>query len=629
MNPRSLSSGHLITMDSAAFATPASIGASKIGGPIRNALPKLRAKNPVRTSCVKATAAPPTPRGRSQDLVGDKPGTDKWTKRTASRAMLRAVNWNDSDFTKAIVTIAVTHTNATPCNAHMDALGKLLQASVEEGGAKAFVFGTPVIADGITMGSPGMRYSLVSRDLIADCIETMHEGYLAEGMVTLGGCDKTIPAALMGILRHNGIGVMLYGGSILPGRLDGNDMTVVSSFEAIGARGAGLIDDERLTAVEKNSCPGPGACGGMFTANTMASIIEAMGMSVPYSSSHIAVTRDNEVSPEKADDCRRSVEALMTCLDNNITSRTICTRKAFENGLTVLYALGGSTNAVLHCLALAHEADVPLTIDDFNKIAERVPLIGNFKPFGRYVMSDLQKLGGVPLVMKHLLNKGLLHGDCMTVTGKTVTENLANVPDVLPSGQDVIFPVDNPYAPAGRHILVMRGNLAPDGAVIKLSGKNLEKHEGPARVFDSEEEALDAILAGKIVKGDVLVIRYEGPRGGPGMREMLNPSAAIMGAGLGKDVALITDGRFSGGTHGIMIGHIAPEAAVGGPIALVKEGDIITLEPGKRLLSVAVDDAELERRRAEWNEKPLPGLRGVLKKYKQCVSSASLGAITH
>lgn len=579
---------------------------------------------------LRCTAAKPKiSRQRSAELVGDKPGTEKWAKRTAARAMLRAVDFSDSDFAKAIVTIAVTHTNATPCNAHMTVLGDILQDSVEKSGAKAFVFGTPVIADGITMGSSGMRYSLVSRDLIADCIETMHEGYLAEGMITLGGCDKTIPAALMGILRHDAIGVMLYGGSILPGSLDGRDMTVVSSFEAIGARGAGLIDDVQLTRVEKNSCPGAGACGGMFTANTMSSIIEAMGMAVPYSSSNVAVDRSNSVSSEKADDCRRSVEALMTCLERRITSRSICTRKAFENGLTVLYALGGSTNAVLHCLALAHEACVPLTIDDFNEIAARVPLIGNFKPFGRYVMSDLQRLGGVPLVMKHLLKAGLLHGDCMTVTGKTVAENLVGIPDLIPDGQDVVFPLDRPYAPAGRHILVMRGNLAPEGAVIKLSGKLLERHAGPARVFDSEEEALDAILAGKIIKGDVLVIRYEGPRGGPGMREMLNPSAAIMGAGLGKDVALITDGRFSGGTHGIMIGHVSPEAAVGGPIALVEEGDLITLQPGKCLLSVDIDEQEMQRRKAAWNEKPLSALRGVLRKYRQSVSSASMGAITH
>ncbi len=474
-----------------------------------------------------------------------------------------------------------------------------------------------------------MRYSLVSRDLIADCIETMHEGYLADGMVTLGGCDKTIPAALMGILRNDSIGVMLYGGSILPGSLDGKDITVVSSFEAIGARGAGKIDDDELSRIEKHSCPGSGACGGMFTANTMSSIIEAMGMSVPFSSSHIAVDRDNQISASKAQDCQRSVNALLVCMERGITSRQICTRKAFENGITVLMALGGSTNAVLHLLALANEAEVPLSLDDFNRIGANVPLLGNFKPFGEYVMSDLERMGGVPLVMKYLLDNGLLHGDCMTVTGKTIAENLADVPSQLPSGQSVVFPLDKPLAPPSRHILIMRGNLAPDGAVIKLSGKNLERHTGPARIFDSEEEALDAIMEGKIVANDVVVIRYEGPRGGPGMREMLNPSAAIMGAGLGKDVALITDGRFSGGTHGIMVGHIAPEAAVGGPIALIEEGDIITLEPGNLLLSVDISDAEMQKRREKWTEREQPGLRGLLKKYRLLVSSADKGAITH
>lgn len=602
-------------------------GVGLSNAPRHTPLKAARQRSGPQKTCVKAVQAPS--HGRSAELVGDAPGTDAWTKRTAARAMLRAVDFSDSDFAKPIVTIAVTHTNATPCNAHMSELGALLQTAVEANGAKAFVFGTPVISDGVTMGSSGMRYSLVSRDLIADCIETMHEGYLAEGMVTLGGCDKTIPAALMGILRNDSVGVMLYGGSILPGSLDGKDMTVVSSFEAIGARGAGRISDEELTRIEKHSCPGSGACGGMFTANTMSSIIEAMGMSVPYSSSHMAVDRDNKLASDKADDCRRSVEALMVCMERGITSRTICTKQAFENGLTVLMALGGSTNAVLHCLALAHEAEVDLTLADFNRIARKVPLIGNFKPFGEFVMSHLQEIGGVPLVMKYLLDKGLLYGDCITVTGKTVAENLADVSGVLPSGQSVLYPLEKPLAPPGKHILVMHGNLAPEGSVIKLSGKELESHSGPARVFDSEELALDAILRGQIVAGDVVVIRYEGPRGGPGMREMLNPSAAIMGAGLGKDVALLTDGRFSGGTHGIMVGHVAPEAAVGGPIALVEEGDVVTLEPGKLLLSVDVSDEEMRRRKEKWTVKELPGLRGVLKKYRQAVSSASKGAITH
>lgn len=576
-----------------------------------------------------AAEPPHAIRERSAGLVGDRPGTKEWNKRTAARAMLRAVDFSDDDFGKPIVTIACTHTNATPCNAHMNELGEVLQRHIEATGGKAFVFGTPVISDGETMGTSGMRYSLVSRDLIADCIETMHEGYLADAMITLGGCDKSIPGALMPILRNDSIGVMVYGGSILPGHLDGKDTTVISAFEAIGARGAGKIDDHQLERVERNSCPGSGSCGGMFTANTMSSIIEAMGMSVPYSAAHTAVDRNNELSTDKIDDCRRSVEAMFTCLERGITSRQICTRKAFENGITVCMALGGSTNAVLHCLAMAHEAEVELTIDDFNTIGERVALIGDFKPFGRYVMADLEKLGGIPMVMKYLLGKGLLHGDCMTVTGKTVAENLADVPSELPSGQDVILPLEKPYAPAGNHVVIMRGNLAPEGAVIKLGGKELELHRGPARVFESEEAALDAILAGKIVDNDVLVIRQEGPRGGPGMREMLSPSAAIMGAGLGKTVALITDGRFSGGTHGIMVGHIAPEAAVGGPIGLVEEGDIISLQPKKKLLTVELSEEEMAKRREGWTPYVKARNRGVLRKYEQLVSSASEGAVTH
>lgn len=582
------------------------------------------------TVTTQMTAAPSKTniRERSAELVGDKPGTSEWNKRTAARAMLRAVDFTDDDFGKPIVSVACTHTNATPCNAHIDKLGQEIQKHVESGGGKAFIFGTPVISDGETMGTSGMRYSLVSRDLIADCIETMHEGYLSDGLITIGGCDKSIPGALMPILRHDSIGVMLYGGSIRPGHLDGNDMTVVSAFEAIGARGAGKIDDEQLGRVERNSCPGAGSCGGMFTANTMSSIIEAMGMSVPYSAGHTAMDKDNHLSLDKLDDCRRSVEALYTCMERGITARQICTREAFENGLTVCYALGGSTNAVLHCLAMAHEADVDLSIEDFNAIGERVPLIGDFKPFGQYVMADLQEIGGVPMVMKYLLDQGLLYGDCMTVTGKTVRENLADLPRGLPAGQHVIRPLENPYAPAGNHIVVMHGNLAPEGAVIKLSGKELEIHRGPARIFESEEDALNAVLEGKIVPNDVMVIRQEGPKGGPGMREMLSPSAAIMGAGLGKSVALITDGRFSGGTHGIMVGHISPEAAVGGPIGLVKEGDIIRLEPRKKSLTLEITDDEMEARRKAWKPVEKGEMRGVLKKYAALVSSASFGAVT-
>mmetsp|Transcript_9022 Transcript_9022/g.23676 ORF Transcript_9022/g.23676 Transcript_9022/m.23676 type:complete len:628 (+) Transcript_9022:72-1955(+) len=570
-------------------------------------------------------------RTRSKELVGDKEGTDLWRKRTAARAMLRAVNFKDEDFGKPLVSIACTFTDATPCNAHIYELGEALQEGVERSGGKSFLFGTPVISDGETMGTSGMRYSLVSRDLIADSIETMHEGYLADGMITLGGCDKSIPGALMPILRHNGFGVMLYGGSILPGQLDGEDLTVVSSFEAIGARAAGKIDDARLALVERNSCPGAGSCGGMFTANTMSSIIEAMGLSVPYSAAHTAVDRANKLSKDKREDCVRSVAALFTCMERGIRSRDIATRKAFENGIVVMMALGGSTNAVLHLLALAHEAEVDLSIDDFNAIADRVPLIGDFKPFGRFVMADLEKRGGIPAVLKYLLAKGLIHGDCMTVTGKTIAENVKDAPDLTfgNEGESVILPVEKPLAPPGKHVLVLHGNLAPEGAVIKLSGKEVEKHRGPARVFNSEEEALDAILAGKIVPNDVVVIRYEGPRGGPGMREMLSPSAAIMGAGLGKSVALITDGRFSGGSHGIMVGHVCPEAAVGGPIGLLQEGDMVVLEPGLRRISVELPEEELEARKANWIVPAKDKLRGTLKKYAAVVSSASFGAVTH
>ena len=542
--------------------------------------------------------------------------------------MLRAVDFTDEDFHKPIITVAVTYTNATPCNAHMNEIGDLVKKEVEKCGGKGFVFGTPVMSDGELMGSSGMNYSLLSRDLIADCIETMHEGYHADALLTLGGCDKSIPGVMMPILRNDSIGVMLYGGSILPGRLNGCDLTVISSFEAIGKYAAKKIEYEELEEIERNSCPGSGSCGGMFTANTMASISEAMGMSVPGSAAHTAVDRSNKLSESKKEDVRRSVEALFVCMKEGITSRMICTKKAFENAITVMMALGGSTNAVLHLLALAYEADVDLTIDDFSRVGDKVPLLGDFKPYGKYVMADLERLGGLPVVMKYLLERGLLHGDCLTVTGKTVAENLKDVSAELPKDQDVIYPMEKPYAPPGRHVVIMRGNVAPDGAVIKLSGKDLEVHRGPARVFDEESDALDAILGGKIVDNDVVVIRNVGVKGAPGLPEMLSPSAAIMGAGLGKTVALITDGRFSGGTHGIMVGHVTPEAAVGGPIAFLKDGDMIRLEPGKRLLEVEVSEEEMVRRKEGWTPNLRP-LRGVLKKYRDSVSSASLGAVTH
>ena len=563
---------------------------------------------------------------RSTLLTGTPGGAD-WAKRAAARAMLRAVGFTDEDFFKPIVTVACPFTNATPCNDHIRDLGDILFREIGVAGGKPFLFGTPVISDGETMGMEGMKYSLMSRDLIADCIETMHEGYVADGILTLSGCDKSIPGAVMPILRNNAIGLTLYGGTILPGRYKGEDLTIVSAFEAVGAHGAGKMTDEELHQVECHSCPGAGSCGGMYTANTMASMIEAMGLSVPGSASHAAVDRQNRISPEKRKDCVDSVKALLLLLRRGIRVRDIATREAFENAIAVMMALGGSTNGVLHILALAHEAQVPISLDDFQRVGQAVPLLGNFKPFGKYVMADLDRIGGIPMVMKTLLNAGHLHGECLTVTGKTVAENLADAPG-RPGGQDIFFSPDSPYAPPGRHITVIRGNLAPEGAVLKLSGKEPDLHTGPARVFDREEDALDAILSGNIRKGDVIVIRYEGPKGGPGMREMLSPSAALMGAGLGKDVALITDGRFSGGTHGIMVGHVAPEAQAGGPIAILREGDRITINPGDRSISLDAGEAEIAGRLSRWTAPETKYTRGVLGKYAKLVGSASKGAVT-
>jgi dihydroxy-acid dehydratase len=563
---------------------------------------------------------------RSGALTGTQGGRD-WPRRAAARAMLRAVDFRDEDFDKPIVTVACPFTNATPCNDHIRKLGDQLCREISVAGGKPFLFGTPVISDGETMGMEGMKYSLMSRDLIADCIETMHEGYAADGIVTLSGCDKSIPGALMPILRNNAIGLTLYGGTILPGRYRGEDLTIVSTFEAIGAHAAGRMGDEELHQVECHSCPGAGSCGGMYTANTMASAIEAMGMSVPGSASHPAVDRRNRVSGDKRKDCAASAGALFALLRRGIRAREIATREAFENAVAVMMALGGSTNGVLHLLALAREAGVPLSLADFDGIGRKVPLLGNLKPAGRYVMADLDRVGGVPVVMRALLDAGILHGGCMTVTGKTVAENLAQVP--LPRrGQDVFVTADRPFAPPGRHICILKGNLAPEGAVLKLSGKELEFHSGPARVFDREEDALDAILGGTIRKGDVIVIRYEGPRGGPGMREMLSPSAALMGAGLGKEVALVTDGRFSGGTHGIMVGHVAPEAQAGGPIAAVRDGDRITIHPGERSIRLDAGDGEIAARLAQWRAPEPKYARGVLGKYARLVRSASEGAVT-
>lgn len=554
-------------------------------------------------------------------------GDDSWVRRAPTRAMLRAVGFSDEDFEKPLITVACPYTNITPCNDHIRKLGDIVDEEIEKNGGKSIVFGTPVISDGETMGTEGMKYSLVSRELIADCIETMHEGYLADGLLTLSGCDKTIPAALIPLARNNSIGLTLYGGSIQPGKLHGQDLTVVNTFEAVGNYSANKISKEELHQIECHSCPGSGSCGGMFTANTMASAIEALGMSLPGSAAHCAANVKNEISDEKIKDCKDSIKALFNLLEKGIRARDIMTRKAFENAITVVMALGGSTNAVLHLLSLAHEAEVELTIDDFTRIGAKVPLLGNFKPFGKYVMADLDKIGGIPMVMKYLHKHGLIHGDCLTVTGKTVAENLKDASEFV-ANQEVIASMENPLAKPGKHILIMRGNLASDGAVLKLSGKELLQHVGPAKVFDCEEDALTAILDKKIVAGDVIVIRYEGPKGGPGMREMLSPSAALMGAGLGKDVALITDGRFSGGTHGIMMGHMAPEAYAGGLLAIVKDGDIIAIDIEKHTVDLQVDAEEIKKRQASFTPPTAKYKRGILAKYAKLVSSASTGAVT-
>lgn len=563
---------------------------------------------------------------RSANLYGRR-GTDDWIKRAPARAMMRAVGYEDEDFEKPLVTVACPHTDITPCNGHLLELGQIVEEEIRDWHAKPYIFGTPVVTDGETMGTEGMKYSLVSRELIADCIETMHEAYFGDAIISLSGCDKTIPASLIPLARNNSIGITLYGGTILPGNLKGKDMNIVSVFEAVGKAGAGKMSDDEFDKVEAASCPGCGACGGMYTANTMAAAIEAMGMSIPGSAAHAAVDRKNKISEKKRKDCVDSVKYLMVMLEKGIRVRDIMTRKAFENAITIVMALGGSTNAVLHLLSLAHEAEVKLELDDFNNIGKKVPLIGNFSPYGKYMMEHLDEIGGIPMVMKMLLDAKLIHGDCLTITGKTVAENLKNAPK-LPKGQDIIYPISKPYAPPGNHIVVMRGNMAEEGAVIKLSGKEMKEHIGPARVFEREEEALDAILAGEIKKGDVMIIRNEGPKGGPGMREMLSPSSALMGAGLGADVALITDGRFSGGTHGIMIGHVTPEAAVGGTIGLVNEGDTVSINLTTRTIDLKVSAAELAKRKKAWQPPKPKYTRGILAKYAKLVSSASTGAVT-
>ena len=542
-------------------------------------------------------------------------------QRAPNRAMLRAVGFGDADFTKPIVGVANAHSNVTPCNAGLGRLAERAVAGLFAAGTMPQTFGTITVSDAISMGTEGMKYSLVSREVIADSIETVCNGEAMDGLVAVGGCDKNMPGAMMAIARLDIPSIFIYGGTIKPGHLNGRDLTIVSVFEAVGQLSAGKIDEAELTAIEKTACPGAGSCGGMYTANTMSSAIEAMGLSLPYSSTMASVDDD------KAESAEESGRVLAEAVRRGLNSRRILTRAAFENAIAVVMAVGGSTNAVLHLLAIAHCAGVKLTLDDFEPIRARVPVLCDMKPSGRYVATDLHRAGGIPQVMKMLLVHGLLHGDTLTISGRTLAETLADVPAEPRADQDVIRPWNRPVYPHG-HLAVLRGNLATEGAVAKITGIKDPRITGPARVFEREEECLEAILAGRIRKGDVLVIRNEGPRGGPGMREMLSPTAAIIGAGLGDSVALITDGRFSGGTYGFVVGHVAPEAAVGGTIGLVHEGDRITIDADARQLQLEVPEDELARRRAAWKP-PVPRYtRGVLAKYAALVSSSSLGAVT-
>lgn len=540
--------------------------------------------------------------------------------RAPSRAMLRAVGFSTEDFKKPMIGVASTWSNVTPCNMHINELAKHAEAGINAHGGKAVTFNTITISDGISMGTEGMKYSLVSREIIADSIEAVVgcEGF--DGFVAIGGCDKNIPACAMAMVRMNRPSVFVYGGTILPGCHKGNDVDVVSVFEAVGAHANHKIDDAELEAIESCAIPGPGSCGGMYTANTMASAIEALGLSLPNSSAQIAV------SVEKQIDCSEAGAAVLKLLKSNIRPRDILSKKSFENAITVVMALGGSTNAVLHLLAIAHSAGIDLNLDDFIKIRERVPVLADLRPSGKYAMSRLVEIGGTIPLMKMLLDKGLLHGDCLTVTGKTMAENLANAPS-YPAEQEIIRDFDNPIKKDG-HLVVCFGNIAPEGSVAKISGKEGSEFTGLAHVFDSEEECLKQILNGSVKKGEVLVIRYEGPKGGPGMREMLSPTSAVMGAGLGKDVALITDGRFSGGSHGFVVGHITPEAFEGGTIAMIQNGDKITIDSVDRKLTLHVSDDELATRRANW-KRPAPRYKfGALAKYAKTVTSASEGAVT-
>ncbi len=536
-----------------------------------------------------------------------------------NRAMLRAVGVTDEDFKKPMIGVASTWSEVTPCNIHIDDLAIQAKEGAREAGGVPLIFNTITVSDGISMGTQGMRYSLPSRDVIADSIETVVGAENLDGLVAIGACDKNIPGCAIAIANAGVPSVFVYGGTIAPGKHRGKDIDIVSVFEGVGKHNNGDIDDEELRSIECHACPGAGACGGMYTANTMASAMEAMGMSLPGSSSNPAETAD------KAKDCAKAGEAVYHLLEKGIYPKDIMTKEAFENAITVVMALGGSTNAILHLLSIAHAIEVDLTIDDFNRIQEKTPHLADLKPSGKYVMQDLHRVGGVQAVMKLLHEAGYLHGDCITVTGKTVAENLAEAPS-LKDGQDVIMPFDKPKRADGP-LIVLKGNLAPSGGVAKVSGVKVSRHTGPARVFDTEKEATAAVMDNQINEGDVLVIRYVGPKGGPGMPEMLSISAILVGKGLGEKVALLTDGRFSGGTHGLVVGHIAPEAQAGGPIAFLKEGDMVTIDSNKKEISFEVTAEELESRRKEWSAPPLYK-KGILGKYAHNVSCSSKGAVT-
>ncbi len=542
-------------------------------------------------------------------------------QRSPNRAMLRAVGFDDNDFNKPIIGIANGHSTITPCNMGLMDLANRAEAALKEAGAMPQTFGTITVSDGISMGTEGMKYSLVSREVIADAIETACNAQSMDGVLAIGGCDKNMPGAMLSMARMNIPSIFVYGGTIKPGKLDGCDLTVVSSFEAVGQLTSGKIDEERLIAVEKNAIPGPGSCGGMFTANTMSAAIETMGFSLPFSSTMAAV------DDEKAESAAKSAQVLVNAVKNNIRPLDLLTKKAFENAISVIMAVGGSTNSVLHLLAIARTAGVDLTIDDFERIRQTVPVICDLKPSGKYVTVDLHQAGGIPQVMKLLLDAGMLHGECKTIEGKTIKEVLRDIPSKPKENQDVIREISNPIYKKG-HLAILKGNLASEGSVAKISGVKTPVLTGPARVFESEEECLAAILDNKVKAGDVVVVRYEGPVGGPGMREMLSPTSAIVGQGLGEKVALITDGRFSGGSYGLVVGHVAPEAAVGGTIGLVEEGDSITVDANKLLIQLNVEDREIVRRRENW-KKPKPRYKtGILGKYSRLVSSSSQGATT-